>query len=116
PIPQHKSLRVLESIPENRTIQAIPENLQNPDPVLEILQRTQKIQTIRDHQKAQRIREQEEEKREEIRRIQNQKIRPPRKNPASLQEILREQGIPCETSAADPNSVDELIARITGNE
>ena len=117
PVPQHKSLRVLESIPENRTIQAIPENLQNPDPVLEIVQRTQKIQTIRDHQKAQRIREQEEEKQEEIRRIQNQKIRSPRKNPASLQEILREQGIPCEiSSAADPNSVDELIARITGNE
>ncbi|MDE5884804.1 MAG: hypothetical protein K2H29_07010 [Oscillospiraceae bacterium] len=119
PIPQHKSLRVLEPIPENQDSPVIPEilkNPENPDPVLEIAQRTQKIQTIRDYQKAQRIREQEEEKREELRRIQNQKSRPIRKNPASLQEILREQGIPYETSAADPNSIDELIARITGNE
>lgn len=123
PAPQPKPLRTLEPIPEaqdlpnTRHIPVSPVNPGNPDPAIEIAQRTQKIQTIRDHQKAQRRQEQEEEKLEELRRIQekNQKRNPPRKAPASLQDILREQGIPCEGSsgAGSTESVDDLIARIT---
>ncbi|MDE7122255.1 MAG: hypothetical protein K2O42_08860 [Oscillospiraceae bacterium] len=118
PLPQPKSLRVLEPIPEKSEKPEIPKNPQNPDPVLEIMQRTQKIHTIREQQKEQRRKEQEEEKLEEIRRIQErQKKYTPRKTPSSLQDILREQGIPCQTSANnDPDSINELIAKITQNE